>query len=98
MRKGHRQNPAASFLYLDVSESDNPRCSFDVNLYKTGLRVADAAPELRRAAAHFDLAAEVIDTQLQRLGPRPLGHLSGGMDRHGVEFLSVYGEIQPLSF
>ena len=97
VRKGHRQNPAASLLYIEVSESDNPRRSFDVNLYKTGLRVADAAPELRRAAAHFELATGLIDAPLQRLGPRPLGHLSGGTDRHGEEFLSVYGEIQPLS-
>jgi len=96
VRKSCRQNPAATLLYIEVSESDNPRCSFDVNLYKTGLRVADAAPELRHAAAHFDIAAAVMEVQLQRLGPCPLGHLSGGIDRHGGEFLSVYGEIQPL--
>lgn len=96
VRQGVKRNPAASFLYLEVGESDNPRCSFDVNLYKTGLSVADAAPELRQAAGHFGIAAEAIDAQLQRLGHCPLGHLSAGTDRHGGEFLSVYGEIRPL--
>lgn len=97
VRQGLKRNPAASFLYLEASESGNPRRSFDVNLYKTGMRVADAAPELRLAAGHLSIAPEVMETQLQRLGRCPLGHLSGGTDRHGGEFLSVYGEIQPLS-
>lgn len=97
VHRGLKHNPAASFLYLEVSESNNPRCSFDVNLYKTGMRVADAAPELCKAAGHFGIAAAAMEAQLQRLGHCPLGHLSGGTDRHGGEFLSVYGEIQPLA-
>lgn len=96
VRKGIQRQPAATFLYLEVSESDNPRRSFDVNLYKTGLRVADVAPELRQAAAQFELAPEVIERPLQRLDPCALGHVAGGTDRHGVEFLSIYGEIQEL--
>jgi hypothetical protein len=96
VRKSLKRNPTASLLYLEVSEGDNPRCSFDINLYKTGLRVLEAAPELRQAAAQFGLAEEAMDSQLQRLGHCHLGHLSGGTDRHGGEFLSVYAEIQPL--
>jgi len=94
--QGVKRNPTASLLYLEASEGGNPRCSFDVNLYKTGMRVADAGPELRLAAGHLGISPEAIEAQLQRLGSCPLGHLSGGTDRHGDEFLSVYGEIQAL--
>ncbi|MDI1243850.1 MAG: hypothetical protein PSV24_00425 [Rhodoferax sp.] len=92
VRRSLKANPAASLLYLEVSEDANPRCSFDINLYKTGLRVADAAPELHQAARQFDISVETLEQQLQRFGPCLLGHLSGGTDRHGVEFLSVYAE------
>lgn len=96
VRRSLQRSPGASLLYLEVNESDNLRRSFDINLYKTGLRVADAAPELRLAARQFDIAADALERQLQRLGPCLLGHLSGGTDRHGAEFLSVYAEtLQP---
>lgn len=96
MRLGAKRNPAASFLYLESSERDNPRCSFDVNLYKSGLCISDVSPELRQAARHFGIPGEELEVQFQRLGHCPLGHLSGGTDRHGREFLSVYGETMRL--
>jgi hypothetical protein len=96
IRRGIKNNPAAAMIYLEVGESDNPRHSFDINLYKTGIKVADAADELRRAGAHFEITSEAMELALQRLWECPLGHISGGTDRHHREFLSVYGEIQPL--
>jgi hypothetical protein len=51
---------------------------------------------LRDAALHLGIAPETIAPEIDRLGPRPLGHLSGGTDRHGFEFLSVYAETRPL--
>lgn len=89
---GAKRSPGASMLYLEVGEQGNPRRSFDINLYKSGLSVADAAPQLYRVAQHLQVAAELMEAQLQRLGPCPLGHLSSGMDRHGQPFLSVYAE------
>lgn len=94
VRQGLKHNPAATFLYLEANESDNPRHSFDVNLYQTGLRLADIAHELHHAATQFNIDCEAVDAQLMQLESCPLGHLSGGIDRYGREFLSVYGEIQ----
>jgi hypothetical protein len=96
VRTAARRNPSASMLYLEVSEQGNPRSSFDVNLYKSGLVVADVSEQLRLAAEHFELAAGAIEAQLERLGHCPLGHLSSGLDRKGKEFLSVYGETVAL--
>lgn len=96
LRDGLKRSPGASFLYLEVREDANPRSSFDVNVYKAGLRVADAARHLEEAARRFGVAQAEMAAQLHRLGDRPLGHLSGGLDRRGEEFLSVYAEIAPM--
>lgn len=95
VRQAALREPQAPFLYLEVSEADNPRRSFDINLYKAGLRVGDVAGELRTLAAHFALGGD-FEEVLTEFDARPLGHISGGLDRHGAEFLSVYAEIAPL--
>ena len=92
VRTAAQRRPDASMLYLEVSEAGNPRTSFDINLYKSAMLVADASAQLRQAGDFFEIAAAGIEAQLQRLGHCPLGHLSSGVDRHGQPFLSVYGE------
>lgn len=96
VRNAAQRKPDASMLYLEVREQDNPRSSFDINLYKSGMRVADSAAQLREAAAWFDVPQAAIEEQLHLLGPCALGHLSSGLDRHGQPFLSVYAETTPL--
>jgi hypothetical protein len=96
VRLAARVRPQAPFLYLEVSETGNPRRSFDVNLYKSGLTVADAAAPLRAAALHFGVAGERFEAVLAGMLPMPLGHIAAGCDRHGGEFFSVYAEVAPL--
>lgn len=97
VRAAAQRNRDASWLYLEVSEQGNPRASFDINLYKSGMLVADIGQQLRQAGAFLALPPERIEEQLFRLGACPLGHLSSGMDRHGQPFLTVYGETTPTS-
>ena len=92
VRAAAQRNRQASLLYLEVSEQGNPRASFDINLYKSGMRVADAEAQLRQAGTYFQAPAALLEQQLHQLGPCALGHLSSGMDRHGKPFLTVYGE------
>jgi hypothetical protein len=96
VRQGIKQNPDSSILYIEVSEQGNPRRSFDVNLYKTGMSVADAAPQLYAIAEQLGIGRDALGVQMARLGGLPLGHLSGGVDRQGREFLSVYAEVRAL--
>lgn len=86
------RNPDASMLYLEVSEEGNPRRSFDIKLYKARMRVNDAAAQVRLAARALRIPDHLLERELQRLGPCPLGHLSSGIDRHGRPFLSIYAE------
>jgi hypothetical protein len=96
VRLAARVRPQAPFLYLEVSETGNPRRSFDVNLYKSGLSVADAASQLRAAAVHFGVAGERFEAVLAGMLQMPLGHIASGCDRRGREFFSVYAEVAPL--
>jgi hypothetical protein len=96
VRQAWRAAPEAALLYVEVEEENNPRRSFDINLYPAQLRVSDIAPTLRELASRFEIDASHFEPHLQRLAALPLGHLSGGLDRHGDEFLSVYAEVQPM--
>ena len=96
VRRSLETDPGAALLYEEVSEDGNPRRSFDVNLYKTGLRVDTVAPQLRQAALAFGIAPDDLDAELAACSGALLGHLSGGIGRDGREFLSVYTEVRPL--
>ena len=89
-------NPSASFLYVEASEEGNPRRSFDVNLYKANLSVGDIQPFLVEVARHFRIPCETLDPWLRRIAARPLGHLSGGLDKDGQDFMTTYYETHAL--
>ena len=89
-------NPSASFLYVEVSEEGNPRRSFDVNLYKANLSVHDIHPFLSEAARHFCIPPDTLEPWLQQIAARPLGHISGGRDKDGRDFMTTYYETHAL--
>jgi hypothetical protein len=96
IRRAASANPKATFLYVEASEEGNPRKSFDVNLYKAGLRVADIQVELQGLAPHFGIPAQDLDAWLPRIGACPLGHLAGGVDKDGRDFMTTYYETRAL--
>jgi hypothetical protein len=85
-----RRVPESELLYLDVTEDGTTRQSFDVNFYRAGLRVASVAPFLERLATHFQLRADVVLDAFAAVLDRRLGHLAGGVDRQGRDFLTIY--------
>jgi hypothetical protein len=85
-----------SFVYVEASEDHNPRRSFDVNLYKAELRLGEVAPILLRLAGRFGIPGDELPRLLAAEPGRILGHLSGGLDREGREFLTAYYEIEAL--
>jgi hypothetical protein len=90
------RDPGASFIYVEVSEGESPRKSFDLNLYKANRTVSDIRPLLTRLARRYEIDGDRIDHLLARVGERCLGHLSGGLDRHGRDFSTIYYEISML--
>lgn len=82
-----------SFIYVEVSEEGSPRKSFDINLYKAGLRLREIASWLSRMRDHYSIPAQRFDRLYQLVGDRLFGHLAGGLGRDGKDFLTVYYEM-----
>jgi hypothetical protein len=85
-----RRVPESELLYLDVTEEGTNRKSFDVNFYRAGLRMASVAPFVERLAAHFRLRSDVMVDALAGMDDLRLGHVAGGVDRLGRDFLTIY--------
>lgn len=76
--------------FLEVGEQGNPRRSFDINLYKSGLRLADLFPHLLSALRHYGVISESFEAVYQRIKAERFGHLAAGVDREGKEFMTIY--------
>lgn len=92
-----RRWPTMPLIYLEAGEEGNQRRSFDLNFYRTELRMPDAIGHLQAAGEGLGIDAQALAASLARLGDARLGHVSGGFDRRGVEFMSLYAERQPLA-
>lgn len=81
---------AEPLMYLEVEEAGNPRASFDLNVHSAELLLRDIEPQLRGLQAHFAIPEETFASYLAPFRQHRLGHLSGGIDRVGAEFATVY--------
>lgn len=77
-------------MYMDVTEEGNQRRSFDINVYNAGLLLEDIAPQLAAACRHFSIPPEEFNGFYDRMRTRKFGHISGGIDRKGRDFLTFY--------
>lgn len=85
-----------TFVYVEAAEEGNPRKSFDINLYKAGLRVSDLQPPLAALWRRYAIPGEPARGIDARAGACPFGHLSGGLGRDGQDFLTVYYELEGI--
>lgn len=87
-----RRSPGKQFLYVEVSEPGNPRKSFDLNLYPAGMRVADVAGPIGKAAASLNVPADKLERLMFMVRGKLFGHISAGVSRAGEEYFTVYYE------
>jgi len=85
----------AAPIYLEVGEEGTARRSYDINLYKANLTLAEIEPVLLEAAARYALPQERFAAFYSQLRKCVFGHLSGGFGRDGSDFLTVYYETAP---
>lgn len=76
--------------YVEVREADSPRVSFDLNLYAAQVGLQEIWPWLSTARQHYAIPVEHFARLQGLVGAKLFGHLSGGIDRRGEEFLTVY--------
>jgi hypothetical protein len=88
--------PGTPFLYSEAHEEGGTRGTFDINLYKSELTIRDIDPYLQDLGRHYGVADADFRPLLARIGPRLLGHVSGGLDPGGNEATAVYYETRPL--
>ena len=89
-----RRVPDEQIMYLDVTEEGTDRKSFDVNLYRAGFAVGSLAPSLEQLAAHFRLSADAVEAAFAGVLGLQLGHVAGGVDRHGRDFFTIYFGVE----
>jgi hypothetical protein len=82
-------------VYLEATEEDNPRVSFDINLYAVEMTLQSICRPVERLFQYFSIPNEELDHLYGQVGSRSLGHLSAGTDRSGKNFVTVYYENQP---
>jgi hypothetical protein len=86
---GSRTRPG-ELIYFEASEAGNPRKSFDINTYLTGLLMAEIYPMLLKMARHYSIDLDRFEELYEGVKEQKFGHLSGGTDREGRGFLTVY--------
>ncbi len=81
-------------LYLEVTEENNPRRSFDINMYRAGLPVSALYPFLVEMGRHYRISIEKFQKLYQGIQAKRFGHISGGIDRQGKDFFTVYYGVE----
>ncbi|MFA6810027.1 MAG: hypothetical protein WCR47_03110 [Desulfoplanes sp.] len=77
-------------IFLNVEEKDTSRTSFDVNLYEAELTIHDAWPMIRQVFQYYGIGEALARGFYNRCGSKTLGHISGGINRDGQSFFTVY--------
>ena len=86
--------PPHDILYLEVSEENNPRRSFDINTYRAALELRELHPLLSKMCQHYSISSETFHALYDQVKTKIFGHLSGGIDREGKDFLTVYYGVE----
>lgn len=81
-------------LYLEVAEEGNPRKSFDINVYRANLQVADLYPLLSEMYRYYAISPKKFENLYAQIKTKSFGHLSGGISRSGADFLTVYYGVE----
>lgn len=82
--------------FLEVTEEGNPRRSFDLNIYKSGLLLRDVHEDLLRALRYCAIPRGRFERLYQRIKAERIGHLAGGVDRDGRDFMTVYYGVRDI--
>ncbi|WP_415883361.1 hypothetical protein [Neptuniibacter sp. QD34_54] len=81
-------------MMLDVSEPETVRRSFDVNLYDFSIRLGELGSLLKKLFRSFSLSPESVNQFLEQNADRILGHVSGGINRDGEPFITLYFGVE----
>jgi hypothetical protein len=81
-------------LYLEVTEENNPRRSFDINMYRANLPMAALYPFLEEMCRHCGISIKKFQDLYRGIQTTRFGHISGGIGREGKDFFTVYYGVE----
>jgi len=82
--------------YVEATEEGNSRKSFDINLYKSGILMEELKPFILQLADYYDLDRQEFVIFCDQIAWKRFGHLAGGTDREGRDFITVYYGVEHL--
>jgi hypothetical protein len=82
--------PVKDMYLLEVSEPGNPRKSFDLNVYPAGIPLQALDSFFSRVCRHYEIDPAEFQAFLSPVKDTILDHITGGIDRHGGDFLTFY--------
>jgi hypothetical protein len=78
------------FLFLGVGEENNPRNSFDINIYRANLQMNDIYPFLLEMCRFYSISEKRFHELFEPIKTQIFGHIAGGIDRKEKDFLTIY--------
>ncbi len=97
LKSAHEKVGCHEMLYFEAGERDNPRSSFDLNIYRANMRMTELYPLFERICSYYSIPGENFHALYEPVRNRIFGHLSGGVDRHGRNFMTVYFGVKGSS-
>jgi hypothetical protein len=91
-----RRTTQDRIYYLDVSEEESERRSFDINVYSANLQMKELYPLLLKVCRHYTISTQQFNNFYGLVESKRFGHLSGGIDREGKDFLTIYFGLEPI--
>ncbi len=82
--------------YVEAVEEGNPRRSFDINVYKGALYLDEFHDWLMQLTGYYAIPELEFQLLYDRIRSKRLGHLAGGIDREGKDFLTIYYGVEEL--
>jgi hypothetical protein len=76
--------------YLEVTEEDSERRSYDLNLYDADLKIMDVHSLLLQMCQLVSIPSERFKPLYDEIQTTRLGHFAGGVHRDNQEFFNVY--------
>jgi len=77
-------------MYLEVDEHNNSRKSFDINMYNAEMSLANIGTALISACASYNINSDDFNAFFEQIKQQEFGHISGGVDRNGNNFATIY--------
>jgi hypothetical protein len=96
LKMAARKISSENILYLDVPDKQGRSRRFDINMYRADLQLKKMYPLLQKILQHYCIPADKFHPLYNLLRAMKFGHLSGGIDKTGKDFLTIYFGIERI--